>query len=108
MGVSDLFCFPGCLEGNLVFSGLQLSWRPSPKPLYTQATAYTPRSCALALHMLGEDLRLMIHRHDKDFRLAGLICPIASIIWPEWMKNIITDPQVPYLSTTAYLSGLRI
>jgi len=73
------------LEDDVVLSRLQLPQRPSleapplckrPHPLLAPVLN--------ALHMLGEDLRLMVHRHDEVYRLAGLICLIASIIRPEW------------------------
>jgi anaphase-promoting complex subunit 1 len=37
-----------------------------------------------ALHMLAEDLRLVVHRHDSLTLLVPLVCQIAHIIRPEW------------------------
>jgi len=37
-----------------------------------------------SLHMLAEDLRLVVFRHDSLMQLAPLICQIAHIIRPEW------------------------
>lgn len=37
-----------------------------------------------ALHMLAEDLRLVVHRHDSLVLLVPLVCQIAHIIRPEW------------------------
>lgn len=36
------------------------------------------------LHMLAEDLRLVVHRHDSLMLLVPLVCQIAHIIRPEW------------------------
>ena len=73
------------LEDDLVLSGLQLPPRSPPNPPSTPKRPHALLSPVLnALHMLGEDLRLMVHRHDDVHRLAKLICLIASIIRPEW------------------------
>jgi anaphase-promoting complex subunit 1 len=73
------------LEDDLVLSGLQPPQRSSPKPLAIRKRPHALLAPVLnALHMLGEDFRLMIHRHDDVHRLAGLICLIASIVRPEW------------------------
>jgi anaphase-promoting complex subunit 1 len=37
-----------------------------------------------ALHTLGEDIRLMVHRHESLLKLAPIICRIAIVIRPEW------------------------
>ncbi|KAG9311019.1 anaphase promoting complex subunit 1 [Chiua virens] len=37
-----------------------------------------------ALHMLAEDLRLVVHRHDSLALLVPFVCQIADIIRPEW------------------------
>ena len=37
-----------------------------------------------ALHMLGEDMRLMVYRYESVLRLAPVICRIALLIRPEW------------------------
>ena len=37
------------------------------------------------LHMLAEDLRLVVHRYDSLVLLVPLICHIAHIIRPEWV-----------------------
>ena len=37
-----------------------------------------------ALHMLAEDLRLVVHQHDSLMLLVPLVCHIAHIIRPEW------------------------
>ncbi|KAI0315112.1 hypothetical protein OF83DRAFT_1133590 [Amylostereum chailletii] len=70
-----------------VFGDLQLP----PKP---RAVKHTPplmrphahlTAILNALHTLGEDLRLMVHRHQDVLLLAKLICRIASVIRPEWV-----------------------
>ncbi|KAI6017045.1 hypothetical protein EDC04DRAFT_2902833 [Pisolithus marmoratus] len=38
-----------------------------------------------ALHMLAEDLRLAVHRHDSLLLLVPLVCQIAHITRPEWV-----------------------
>jgi len=73
------------LEDDLVLSGLRLPPRSPPNPPSTPKQPHALLAPVLnALHMLGEDLRLMVHRHDDVHRLAELICLIASIIRPEW------------------------
>jgi anaphase-promoting complex subunit 1 len=73
------------LEDDLVLSGLRLPPRSPPDPPSTPKRPHALLAPVLnALHMLGEDLRLMVHRHDDVHRLAELICLIASIIRPEW------------------------
>ncbi len=73
------------LKDDLVLSGLRL---PPHLPPNSPPTPKRPHALLApvlnALHMLGEDLRLMVHRHDDVHRLAELICLIASIIRPEW------------------------
>lgn len=75
----------GRLEDDVVLSGLRLPQRPT---LNTRPPRKRPHALLApvlnALHMLGEDLRLMVHRHDEVHRLAGLVCFIAGIIRPEW------------------------
>ena len=73
------------LEDDLVLSGMRLPPRSPPDPPSTPKRPHALLAPVLnALHMLGEDLRLMVHRHDDVHRLAGFICLIASIIRPEW------------------------
>lgn len=73
------------LEDDLVLSGLQLPPRSPPNLPSTPKRPHALLAPVLnALHMLGEDLRLMVHRHEDVHRLAELICLIASIIRPEW------------------------
>lgn len=73
------------LEYDVAVSRLQLPQRPSLKAPPPRKRPHPLLAPVLnALHMLGEDLRLMVHRHDEVHRLAGLICLIASIIRPEW------------------------
>ena len=73
------------LEDDVVLSRLQLPQRPSLKAPPPRKRPHPLLAPVLnALHMLGEDLRLMVHRHDEVHRLASLICLIASIIRPEW------------------------
>lgn len=38
-----------------------------------------------ALHMLAEDLRLVVHRYDELMLLVSLVCHIAHIVRPEWV-----------------------
>ncbi|KAI9571862.1 anaphase promoting complex subunit 1 [Boletus coccyginus] len=57
------------------------------------------------LHMLAEDLRLVVHRHDSLVLLAPLVCQIAHIIRPEWAdywKRLCPNimPTWPSPSTT--------
>jgi anaphase-promoting complex subunit 1 len=73
------------LEDDVAISRLQLPQRPSLKAPPPRKRPHPLLAPVLnALHMLGEDLRLMVHRHDEVHRLAGLICLIASIVRPEW------------------------
>lgn len=73
------------LEDDIVLSGLQLPQRSPPDPPSTPKRPHALLAPVLnALHMLGEDLRLMVHRHNDVHRLAELICLFASIIRPEW------------------------
>lgn len=75
----------GRLEDDVVLSGLRLPQRPSLKARPPRKRPHALLAPVLnALHMLGEDLRLMVHQHDEVHRLASLICLIASIIRPEW------------------------
>ncbi|KAI0299010.1 hypothetical protein B0F90DRAFT_1818336 [Multifurca ochricompacta] len=75
----------GRLEEDLVLSGLQLPQRHFHKHPPTSKRPHALLAPVLnALHMLGEDLRLMVHRHHEVHRLANLICLIANIIRPEW------------------------
>ena len=58
-----------------------------------------------ALHMLAEDLRLVVHRHDSLMLLVPLVCQIAHIIRPEWAdywKRLCPNimPPWPSPSTT--------
>lgn len=58
-----------------------------------------------ALHMLAEDLRLVVHRHDSLMLLVPLVCQIAHIIRPEWAdywKRLCPNimPAWPSPSTT--------
>lgn len=58
-----------------------------------------------ALHMLAEDLRLVVHRHDSLVLLVPLVCHIAHIIRPEWAdywKRLCPNimPTWPSPSTT--------
>ncbi|KAF8840326.1 hypothetical protein BDN67DRAFT_1069395 [Paxillus ammoniavirescens] len=57
------------------------------------------------LHMLAEDLRLVVHHHDSLMLLVPMVCHIAHIIRPEWgdyWKRICPDimPGWPAPSTT--------
>lgn len=57
------------------------------------------------LHMLAEDLRLVVHRHDSLVLLAPLVCQIAHIVRPEWAdywKRLCPNimPTWPSPSTT--------
>jgi anaphase-promoting complex subunit 1 len=73
------------LEDDIALSCLQLPQRPSLKVPPPRKRPHPLLAPVLnGLHMLGEDLRLMVHRHEEVHRLAGLICLIASIIRPEW------------------------
>ena len=75
----------GRLGDDVVLSGLLLPKRPSLKSRSPRKRPHALIAPVLnALHMLGEDLRLMVHQHDEVHRLAGLICLIAGIIRPEW------------------------
>ena len=61
-----------------------------------------------ALHMLAEDLRLVVHRHDSLVLLVPLVCQIAHIIRPEWAdywKRLCPNimPAWPSPSTTRTL-----
>ncbi|KAF9219333.1 hypothetical protein BS17DRAFT_740882 [Gyrodon lividus] len=49
---------------------------PKPNPLLAPVL--------YVLHMLAEDLRLVVHRHDSLIVLVPLVCHIAHIIRPEW------------------------
>lgn len=57
------------------------------------------------LHMLGEDLRLVVHRHDSLMLLVPLVCQIAHIVRPEWAdywkcRCLNVMPTWPSPSTT--------
>ncbi|KZP30121.1 hypothetical protein FIBSPDRAFT_777805 [Athelia psychrophila] len=58
-----------------------------------------------ALHIMGEDMRVMRLRHEALLRLASLLCRIALIIRPEWAdywKRLCPDamPGWPSSATT--------
>lgn len=58
-----------------------------------------------ALHMLAEDLRLVVYRHDSLVLLVPLVCQVAHIIRPEWAdywKRLCPNimPTWPAPSTT--------
>ena len=73
------------LEDDVALSGLRLPQHPISNTRPPRKQPHALLAPVLnALHMLGEDLRLMVHRHDEVHRLAGLICLIAGIIRPEW------------------------
>ncbi|KAI0270748.1 hypothetical protein BC834DRAFT_967470 [Gloeopeniophorella convolvens] len=68
-----------------VLAGMQLPPHPSPKPPPVRKRPHALLAPVLnALHVLGEDLRLVVHRHADVHRLAELICLVAAIIRPEW------------------------
>ncbi|KAI0043692.1 hypothetical protein FA95DRAFT_1681748 [Auriscalpium vulgare] len=53
-----------------------------------------------ALHTLGEDLRLMMHRFQSVLRLSKLICRIAAVVRPEWVdywKRFCPDATVGWV-----------
>lgn len=59
-------------------------------PSLSQSSRRPPKAHKLlapilyALHTLGEDLRLMVHRYESVLRLAPVIRHIALVIRPEW------------------------
>lgn len=69
----------------------KLSLPPTPpllKPSFLKRHPYLSPTL-YALHTLGEDLRLNLHRHQALLRLAPLICRVASIVRPEWADHWI-------------------
>ncbi|KAI0063298.1 hypothetical protein BV25DRAFT_1907082 [Artomyces pyxidatus] len=53
-----------------------------------------------ALHTLGEDIRLMVDRHQSVLRLAKLICRLAVIVRPGWVdywKRFCPDATIGWL-----------
>jgi anaphase-promoting complex subunit 1 len=69
---------------------------PSPRPVRTVLKFPNPLLCPLlyGLHMLGEHLRLLVHRHSDLLRFAPVLCRIALAIRPEWAdywKRLVPD-----------------
>ena len=69
---------------------------PSPRPASSVLKLPDPLLCPLlyGLHMLGEQLRLLIHRHSDLLRFAPILCRIALAIRPEWAdywKRLVPD-----------------
>lgn len=68
---------------------------PIPRPVHTVNSPH-PLLCPLlyGLHMLGEHLRLLIHRHSDLLRFTPVLCRIALAIRPEWAdywKRLVPD-----------------
>ena len=69
---------------------------PSPRPVRAASNLPDPLLCPLlyGLHMLGEHLRLLIHRHCDLLRFAPVLCRVALSIRPEWAdywKRLVPD-----------------
>lgn len=69
---------------------------PSLRPVPLVLKLPNPLLCPLlyGLHMLGEQLRLLIHRHSDLLRFAPILCRIALAIRPEWAdywKRLVPD-----------------
>ncbi|KAA1474069.1 hypothetical protein DENSPDRAFT_803509 [Dentipellis sp. KUC8613] len=69
-----------------ILDGLEMP--PPPRPQSPTPPSEMPhphlRPILIALHHLGEDIRLMAHRHHSLLRLVKLICRIAIVVRPEW------------------------
>ena len=69
---------------------------PSPRPVRTVLKSPNPLLSPLlyGLHMLGEHLRLLVHRHSDLLRFVPVLCQIALAIRPEWAdywKRLVPD-----------------
>lgn len=84
-----------------------------PKPSLSLKYLHKPHNLLApvlyALHTLGEDLRLMVHRYDCLLKLVPVISRIALSIRPEWAdywKRLCPDPAIawPSPATTGELA----
>ena len=78
---------------------------PTPRPVQT-TNLPDPLLCPLlyGLHVLGEHLRLLIHRHSDLLRFAPVLCRVALAIRPEWAdywKRLIPDAISAWPSSVA-------
>jgi anaphase-promoting complex subunit 1 len=69
---------------------------PTPRPILPVLKLPDPLLCPLlyGLHMLGEHLRLLVHRHSDLLRFVPVLCRIALAIRPEWAdywKRLVPD-----------------
>ena len=66
---------------------LTLPARPKSRQYYLVAPKPNPLLVPVlyGLHMLAEDLRLVVHRYDSLVLLVPLICHIAHVVRPEWV-----------------------
>lgn len=66
---------------------LTLPARPTSRRYFLRALKPNPLLVPVlyGLHMLAEDLRLVVHRYDSLVLLVPLICHIAHIVRPEWV-----------------------
>jgi anaphase-promoting complex subunit 1 len=69
---------------------------PAPRPVRPVLNLPDPLLCPLlyGLHMLGEHLRLLVHRHSDLLRFVPVLCRIALTIRPEWAdywKRLVPD-----------------
>ncbi|KAG5636979.1 hypothetical protein H0H81_006185 [Sphagnurus paluster] len=66
----------------------KLKLPPAPPPSYPKIKQKKPHPLLApllyALHILGEDLRLMVHQYQALLKLVPVICRIAWVIRPEW------------------------
>ena len=69
---------------------------PAPRPVRPVLNLPDPLLCPLlyGLHMLGELLRLLVHRHKDLLRFVPVLCRIALAVRPEWAdywKRLVPD-----------------
>ncbi|KAF8627589.1 hypothetical protein AX17_006162 [Amanita inopinata Kibby_2008] len=68
---------------------------PLPIPIPSSSMPHPFLSAVMyALHILGENFRLLVHHYDLVVRLAPVICRIALTVRPEWAdywKRLVPD-----------------
>lgn len=86
--ISTTSSFSRYTDDPLLSSGFSLPPTPTHRPqrISSSRRPHPLLSPVLnSLHMLGEDLRLVVSRHAELVRLARLICSVARVIRPEWV-----------------------
>lgn len=67
---------------------------PTPRPVPTTNVHSLLCPLLFGLHMFGEHLRLLIHRHSDLLRIVPVLCRVALAIRPEWAdywKRLVPD-----------------